>query len=51
MADPDLQMGGGGGGAGAGHPDPEIRGGGPGLQNIFFSPFGPQSGLKIRGGA
>ena len=41
MADPDLQIGGGGGGArggaGAGHPDPEIRGGGPGLQNIFFA--------------
>ena len=24
---------------------------GGGLQNIFFQPFGPQSGLKIGGGA
>ena len=35
VADPDLQIGG---------------RGDSGLQNIVFSPFGPQSGLKIRGG-
>ena len=51
MADPHLQRRGGGGG-GAGHPDPEIRGvgGGHSLKNIFFRPFGPHFGLKIRGG-
>ena len=32
---------------GGGHPDPEIRGG---LKKNFFWPFGPQFGLKIRGG-
>ena len=34
-------------------PDREIRGGGwggTGLKNNFFRPFGPQFGLKIRGG-
>ena len=34
--------------AGAGHPDPEIRGV-SGLKKIFFRPFGPHFGLKIRG--
>ena len=47
MADPDLQIKGWGGG---GHPDPEIVGGG-GLKNVFFRPFGPQVGLRIRFGA
>ena len=41
MADPDLQIRGGGG-----HPDPAIRGGWS--QKVFFRPFGPQFGLKIR---
>ena len=45
MADPDFQIRGGGGG----NPDPEITGG-PGLQKIFFRPFGPHFGLKIRRG-
>ena len=51
MANPDLQnRGGGGGGRGeGGHPDHEIRGW-PGLKKIFFGPFGPHFGLKIRGG-
>ena len=31
-------------------PDPEIRGGGAVLKKNFFRPFGPQFGLKIRGG-
>ena len=31
-------------------PDPNKRGGGCGLQNKFFRCFGPQFGLKIRGG-
>ena len=37
---------------GNGHPDPEIRGGGggSGLPKKLFRPFGPQFGLKIRGG-
>ena len=51
MADPDLQIrevGGGGGRGGEGHPDPEIRGA-PSLKKIFRL-FGPQLGLKIRGG-
>ena len=39
----------GGGGGGGVHPDPEIRGW-PGLKKKFFRPFGPQFGLKIRGG-
>ena len=41
MADPDLQI----RGQGGGPPDPD-----PGLQKVFFRPFGPQFGLKIRGG-
>ena len=44
MADPDLQIREGGV---AGHSDPDIRGG-SGLQK-FFSPFGPQFGLKRSG--
>ena len=33
-----------------GDADPEIGGGGGrGLKNIFFLPFGPQFGLRIRG--
>ena len=36
-------------GGGGGHPDPEITGG-AGLQKIFFRPFGPHFGLKIRRG-
>ena len=47
MANPDLQVR--GGGEGGGHPDHEIRGW-PGLKKIFFWPFGPHFGLKIRGG-
>ena len=36
---------------GGGHPDSEIRGGGEGgLQKIFFGPFGPHFGIKIRKG-
>ena len=50
MADPHLQIsdrwGGGGGG---GNSDPEIREG-PVSPKIFFRPFGPQFGLKIRAG-
>ena len=34
---------------GGGHPDPEITGV-PGLQKLFFRPFGPHFGLKIRRG-
>ena len=50
----DAGGGGGGGGwwvvgVGVDHPNPEIKGG-PGLQKIFFLPFGPQFGLKIRWG-
>ena len=42
---------GGGGGGGGRDPDPEIRGGGVGgLHKQFFRPFGPQFGLKLRGG-
>ena len=37
-------------GGGLGHPDPEIREGGV-SKKFCFRPFGPQSGLKIRGGA
>ena len=42
----------GGGGGGGRDPDPEIRGGGGvgGLHKQFFRPFGPQFGLKLRGG-
>ena len=39
-----FQMGGGGE---ASYPDPEIRG--AVSEKIFFGPFGPQFGLKIRG--
>ena len=42
MPDPDFEIRGGGGG---GHPG---RGGS--LQKKFVQPFGPQFGLKIRGG-
>ena len=44
MVDPDLQIMGGGG---DGHPDPEMRGRCP---KMFFWPFGPQFGLKNKGG-
>ena len=52
VVDPDLQITGGGRGRGRGRdPDPEIRGGGVGgLHKQFFRPFGPQFGLKLRGG-
>ena len=46
MADPDLQIRG-----RPAHPDPEITGEGRGIKKNFFRPFGPQFGLKIRGGA
>ena len=37
---------------GGGHPDSEIRrGGGGGLKNNFFRPFGPQFSLKLTGWA
>ena len=45
VADADLQIGEGGGGSS--RPWDNV---GPGLQNNFFRPFGPQFGLKIRGG-
>ena len=45
MADPDLQIRG-----RPAHPDPEITGEGRGIKKNFFRPFGPQFGLKIRGG-
>ena len=53
MADIDLQRMGGVGGGGEGgshpdHPDPEIRE--KGAVSNFFRPFGPQFGLKIKGG-
>ena len=37
-------------GVGSGRPDPEIRGGGGVAvsKQIFFRPFGPKFGLKIR---
>ena len=44
MSDPDLQI----RGVPGHHPDPEIEGGG-GLKKIFFRPFGPHFGLRIRG--
>ena len=47
--DPDLDIRGGGGKKGNGHPDPNIRAGGQ-TPKKFFRPFGPQFGLKIRGG-
>ena len=37
-------------GGGAGHPDPEIRGGEGRSQILFFRPFGPQFGLKMKEG-
>ena len=41
---------GGGGNGEPDHPDPDIKwGGGGSLQKIFFRPFGPEIGLKIRG--
>ena len=50
VADPHLQIRG-----GPGHPDPDIRwvGAGVGVSGLkkkLFWPFGPQFGLKIRGG-
>ena len=42
MAESDLQI-------REGHPDPEMGGGG-GLKQKIFLPFGPQFGLKIMGG-
>ena len=39
----------GGGERGNSHPDPNIRAGGQ-TPKKFFQPFGPQFGLKIRGG-
>ena len=51
VVDPDFQITGGGGGGGGRDPDPEIRGGAVGgLHKQFFRPFGPQFGLKLRGG-
>ena len=44
VADPELQK----RGVRGGHPDPEIRGGGRWSEKIFFRPFGPQFGLKVR---
>ena len=35
-------------GGGGGDPDPEIEG--SGFKKNFFRPFGPQFGLKLRGG-
>ena len=49
VPDPDLDIRRGEGGGGGGNPDPEIRGRSP-VSKIFFRPFGPQFGLKIRGG-
>ena len=43
VADPDLQI----RKAGGDHPYPEITGE-AGLKKIFFQPFGPQFGLKLR---
>ena len=40
---------GGGGGGGGWDPDPEKKGGGPGLPQKNFSPFGPHFARKIRG--
>ena len=45
MADSDLKIRGWGVGGGGSHPE----GGGPVTQKIFFRPFGPQFGLKLRG--
>ena len=49
VPDPDLEIRRGEGGGGGGNPHPEIRGRSP-VSKIFFRPFGPQFGLKIRGG-
>ena len=46
MTEPDLQKRRGEWRGGSGHPDPEIRGG---PISIFFRPFGPQFGVKVRG--
>ena len=46
MPDTDLEIRGGGGD----HPDPPLDKGGPGSPKNFFPLFGPQFGLKIRGG-
>lgn len=45
--DPDLDIR--GGERGNSHPDPNKRAGGQ-TPKKFFQPFGPQFGLKIRGG-
>ena len=34
---------------GGSHPDPQVRGGGGGLQKNFIRPFRPQFGLKYGG--
>ena len=47
MPDTDLEIRGGGGGGD--HPDPPLDKGSPVSKN-FFPLFGPQLGLKIRGG-
>ena len=52
MPNSDLEirdMGGGGGGWGSSRPLDKWGGAGVGLQKIFFWPFRPQFGLKIRG--
>ena len=48
MPDPDLEIRWGGGGGD--HPDPSLDKGGAGSPKNFFPLFGPQFGLKIRGG-
>ena len=45
VADPDLQI------RRGQSSRPRDKEGGSGLQNNFFQPFGPQFGLKIRGGS
>ena len=50
MGDPDLQMEV-GGGEGWGAIIQTLQYGGAWSQKIFFQPFRPQFGLKIRGGA
>ena len=49
MALTDLQIRGGGGGRLSRPGDKVGVGGGEGLQNVFFRPFGSHFGLKIRG--
>ena len=44
VADPDLQV------RRGQSSRPRDKEGGSGLQNNFFQPFGPQFGLKIKGG-